>query len=87
MAMAEAAAEEGRPQVPALVQAESPGSKRQPGGELKLAAERAMGKSRAKARLCMELERRDVTASRSHSIGKPNLASTVTTEPRANKKQ
>ena len=66
-----------------LMRAESLGSNRQPGGKPKLAAARAIGKSMSKTRLCMELERREMTASRAQSVGNPKIVFTVTSEPRA----
>ena len=51
--------------------------------QAKVGSRTGIGKSRAKARLCMELEQRDVTASRSQSIGNPKIALTVMSDPNA----
>ena len=80
----EAAAEGRRLQVLAWLRFEAAESKRQPAGSPKTASARVIGKSRFKARLCMELERREMITSKSQSIGRPKIVLTVTSEPRAN---
>jgi hypothetical protein len=59
------------------------GSDEQPSGNPKLVAERVIGISRFKARLCIKLERREISASKLQSIGRPKIVFTVTSEPRA----
>ena len=83
-ARAAAAAEGGRrPQVLAWLRLEAAESKRQPAGRPQVAAARVMGKSRFKVRLNIELERREMTTSKSQSIGRPKMVLTVTSEPKA----
>ena len=77
------AANGSSPQVLAWCRAAESGSNRQPGGNPKLAAARVIGKSRPSERLCIELERRAITASRSQSIGRPKIVLTVTSGPKA----
>ena len=80
----EAAAEGRRSQVLAWLRAEAAESNRQPAGRPKVASARVMGKSRFSARLCMELDRREMMTSKSQSMGRPKMVLTVTSEPRAN---
>lgn len=84
MARADAAVDGRRSQVLAWLRLESAGSKRQPVGRPKAAAERVIGKSRFKVRLCMEFERSEMTTSKSQSMGRPKMVFTVTSEPKAN---
>jgi len=80
----EAVVEDGKPWRPAawLRDAVS-GSKEQFGGKPKEAAARVIGKSRWRVRLCIQLERREITQSRSQSMGRPKMVLTVTSEPSA----
>jgi hypothetical protein len=55
----------------------------QPGGKPKVAEARVIGKSMERARLCKELVRREMTESRSKSIGRPKIVLTVTSAPKA----
>jgi hypothetical protein len=80
-ATADAAAEGGRSQVLAWLQEAESGSNKQPGGKPKLAAAWVMGKQWLSERLRIELERREMTASKLQSMGSPKMGLTVTLGP------
>ena len=83
-ARVEAVVEGGKPWRPAAWWREAAaGSKEQFGGKPKEAAARVIGKSRWRVRLCIQLERREITESRSQSMGRPKMVLTVTSEPSA----
>ena len=58
------------------------GSKEQSEGRPNIVTALVIGKSRLRDRLWRELELREITESRSHNIGSPNMVLTVTSEPR-----
>jgi hypothetical protein len=70
-----------RPQVLAWLRAAEAGSKTTSGGRPKEAAARVIGKSMLRERLCKELVRREMTESKSQSMGSPKTVFTVTSEP------
>ena len=79
-----AAVEDGRPQVLTWLRAESSAeSNRQPTGKPKVAADQIIGRLRLRARLCMELEQREMMGYNLQSIGRPEMVLTVTSKPRA----
>ena len=59
------------------------GSKVQSGGKPELAAARVIGKSAPKAREWRVLDVKEITESKSHSIGRPKIVLTVTLGPNA----
>lgn len=80
---AAAAAEGVKLRVLAWLREAAAGSNEQPAGSPKLAAIRVMEKSQLRDRLCIELDRSEITASKSQSIGSPKMVFTVTSLPRA----
>ena len=58
------------------------GSREQSGGITNVAAARVIGNSMLRERLWREFELREITESRSHSIGSPKMVLTVTSEPK-----
>ena len=58
------------------------GSKEQSEVRANVAAARVIGNFMLRERLWRELELSEITESRSHSIGSPNMVLTVTSEPK-----
>ena len=72
-----------RPEVLACTREAEAGLKVQSGGKPKVAVARVIGKSVFKAREWRELDVKEMTESRSQSIGKPKMVFTVTPGPSA----